>query len=314
MNHVLIVVEINKGTKDIKFLRYYVSSGEFSLLDNNKGFTIPTDAIYKNIDDDCESTGLNEGCISINNDNDSIELAIANNHYGFIRTTIRIPNTFEIFSSDTSGNVLTSNEIGLTTTAETKITKYDPSESSVNASRTDKPTEINKPITEFTGDQLKELEYLEPEMKKDDTKNIIKFNKVLIELLTPSPQINTISNNSNLVDATSEVANAISALANALGKLSPSDITHTKDTKLKNAVDGIASAIGVVANTLENPQDNNIELSKPQSQIDSVSNSSELINPINKPGYALVGVANGLVKSKSEYNVSELIIAKNVMA
>jgi len=58
MNNVLIVVEINTSTNDIKFLRYYISSDEFSLLDNNKGFKIPKDAIYKNIKDDCESAGL----------------------------------------------------------------------------------------------------------------------------------------------------------------------------------------------------------------------------------------------------------------
>ncbi len=289
MNNVLIVVEINTSTNDIKFLRYYISSDEFSLLDNNKGFKIPKDAIYKNIKDDCESNGLNERCISINNDNDndSIELAIANNHYGFIRTTIRIPNTFEIFSSDTSGNVLTTNKIELITIAEAKIIEYDPSESSVNKPETNKLTEMNKPIQEFTADDLKDLEDIGQEVEKDDTNNIIEFNNQLIRLLTPSSPINTISNNSNLFGATTAVANAISDVANALSKLkSPSDITHATDTELKNAVHGIANAISVVANRLGNPQ----------SRIDSVSNSSTLIPPINKLGYAIVDVAKGLVK------------------
>jgi len=185
-------------------------------------------------------------CISINNDDDTenIQLVDENNYYGFILTTIGAPNTFEIFSSDTPGNVLiTSNEEEVRTTSE--IILYHDNEVTdeilVNTLETDKPAEINKQITksdELTKDELKELADLE-----DNTNvNIIKFNNQLIKLLTPSSLINTISNNSNLVDATTSVvnattavANAISAVANALGKLkSPSDITHTKDTELKN--------------------------------------------------------------------------------
>jgi len=353
MNNVLIVVEINTSTKDIKFLGYYVSNDKFSLIDNNKSFNIPEDAIYKNIKDVCNTAGLNKGCISINNDKDNIQSVDENNYYGFIRTTTDNPNKFEILSSN--GNALTTDEIGLRTTSE--ITIYDPNESSVNASK------IDKPIIESTGDKPKELIDLKKKTEKNDTKDIIEFNEVLINLLTLSSPINTITNNPDLVDATSAVANAISDVANALSKLkSPSDITQTKDTELKNAVNGIADAIGVVANrlgkskseynvselinaknamasavsdvanTLNKHQSNNNVLSeKPQiitksmntsnnqllkspSQINSVSNSSTLVNPINKLGYALVDVAKGLVKSKSEYNVSELIIAKNVMA
>ena len=62
-NHVLIVVEIDINTKDTRFLRSYISNDRFTQIDLDtqnrfKGFNIPSIAVYKNINDTCQSLGL----------------------------------------------------------------------------------------------------------------------------------------------------------------------------------------------------------------------------------------------------------------
>jgi hypothetical protein len=134
-DHVLIVVQINNTTGDTTFLRSYISGDPFKKIEEMsgkfKGFNIPSTAVYKNINDTCQSDGLSKDCITINPDDDKFP-RLSNyqtEKYGFIVTTTASPEIIDMYSLDVTGEqLITSDEKEIRTIANiatyerTKIT------------------------------------------------------------------------------------------------------------------------------------------------------------------------------------------------
>jgi hypothetical protein len=133
-DHVLIVVEIDNNTGDTRFLRSYISRDTFTKIDLDaqkrfKGFNIPSIAVFKNINDTCQSLGLSKQCIEITNDDDDFPQLTNSDRqrYGFILTSTANPDQIQMYSLDTTGEpLITSDEKEIRT--EAYMVDYQPTQ------------------------------------------------------------------------------------------------------------------------------------------------------------------------------------------
>jgi len=121
--HVLIVVSIDITTGNTTFLRSYISKDPFTKIESLngrfKGFNIPSSAVYKNISDNCQTSGLGSGCITITDEDEFLQLINdQKNKYGFIITSTTNPEKIEMCTLDVTGEqLITSDESKITTEA-----------------------------------------------------------------------------------------------------------------------------------------------------------------------------------------------------
>jgi hypothetical protein len=122
-DNVLIVVSIDITTGNTTFLRSYISKDPFTKIESLngqfKGFNIPSSAVYKNINDNCQTSGLGSGCITIADEDEFPQLInYEKNKYGFIITSTTNPEKIEMCTLDVTGEqLITSDESKITTEA-----------------------------------------------------------------------------------------------------------------------------------------------------------------------------------------------------